>query len=224
MRTCFGRTLGWAVGVAWLAGPALHAGPLKDPKRFVDGHTVDLAPLFHWWTNHSGPRPLRAWVHVRGPIVGTNVWGWTVEAQLDSSPARAKVSAPEGATPGGRMRVVLKHPPLREQALFGDLAAQLKTLNDQHQALSTVVSNAASRLHQIKAVAHRSRALNLEAREVELAESQAKAQLGPVEHQLRDCRAKLAAYPNPASYSVDCLALDTGEELRTVPVFDYGVP
>src|ERR1041385_5018948 len=61
------------------------ANPLKSPRRTINQYVVDLNPLFRWWTNRAGARPLEAWVHITGQIVGTNAWGWVLHAHIGES-------------------------------------------------------------------------------------------------------------------------------------------
>ena len=211
-------------GVGWLAGSTLQANPLKDRKRVITGQTVDLEPLFRWWTNRHGDRPLYAWAHVTGAVVATNAWGWTVEARLDRPPARAHGSAPEQASAGGQVKLALKHPPVSELEDFSQLTAQSKALSDQAQALSNAVKAAASRAREIGANTPRSRLRAAEVRQWQRAENQAKARLAALRPLLADCHAKLAAFPNSAKYILDCLALEMGQEVNGLPIYDYGVP
>ncbi len=180
--------------------------------------------MFRWWTNRHGARPLTAWVHITGPVAATNGWNWIIQARLDTPRARAKAPDHDGATANGEVRITLQHPPVWELQEFARLTAQLQALNDQAQALSNQVSAAAARIRQIHSSRLRSRLLALEARELTASENQAKALLAAVRRQIADCRARLAAYPSGAKYTVDCLALDTGGELDGLPIYDYGVP
>jgi hypothetical protein len=224
MRARFALMICGLCGAAWLAGSTLHANPLKDPKRVIAGQTVNLEPLFRWWTNRHGDRPLYAWAHITGAVVATNAWGWTVQARLDRPPTRAHGSAQEPASAGGQVKLALKHPPVSELEDFSQLTAQSKALSDQGQALSNAVKAAASRAREIRANTPRSRLRAAEVRQWQLAENQAKARLAALRPLLADCRAKLAAFPNSTKYIVDCLALDMGQEVNGLPIYDYGVP
>jgi hypothetical protein len=195
--------------------------PLKAPRRVVEGQTVDLGPLFHWWTNHSGSRPLTAWVHLTGSIVGTNTYGWTLEAHVESSgEAGEKNSSVKSA--GGRTRVILKNPPRQDQADFENLAQQLKELTGQHQRLSaqeTADKGRESNISSQRRGRSRSRALAQEKQVV----SQEESQLKSLDKEIQEVRAKLASYPNSETYVVDCLALETGHEHAGVLMYDHGV-
>jgi hypothetical protein len=210
-------------GVALLAGATVHANPLKNPKRVIEGRPVDLNPLFRWWTNRHGDRPLWAWAHITGTVVATNSWGWTVEARLDPPP-RGHGPAQESASAGGQVKLALRHPPVSELETFSQLTAELQALNDQSQALSNAVKTAANQLRDIGPNTRRSRLVAAEVRQLRLVESQGKAQLANLRPVLADCRAKLAAFQDSKKYIVDCLALDMGQEFKGLPLYDYGVP
>jgi hypothetical protein len=213
MTTRFRSQAGWAVvaiGV-WMVAGSLHAGPLKYPKRFVDGYTVDLTPLFRWWTNQTGVRPLRAWVHVTGPVLATNSLGWVIAAHPDHPSAGASGASANEAPPDGQWRIVLKHPPLAEAAQFASLQAQLRDLTAAHDRLDAAIK-AAARPHLT------GRQARLQAAELK----DPKAELQALNLQIREVRLKLAAFPDPDKYKVDCLALDTGQEHGVLPVYDRG--
>ncbi len=224
MRARFALMICCLCGVAWLAGWTLRANPLKYPKRVITGQTVNLEPLFRWWTNRHGDRPLSAWAHITGAVVATNGWGWTIEGRLDHPPARGHGSAQERASAGGQVKLALQHPPVSELAEFSELTAQSKALNDQSRALSNEVSAAARRLREIGTNNQRSRLLAPQVRQLRLVESQGRAQLANLRPLLADCRAKLAAFPDSTKYILDCLALDMGQEVNGLPLYDYGVP
>ena len=196
----------------------------------IDGQAVDLSPLFHWWTNHQGARPLTAWVHVSGSIVGTNAWGWTLEARVEPSSiaGTGKASGPNSGQP----RLILKNPPLQDRAQFESLADQLNQLEEQHRQLSEQLTNATNQSHEIAAQQKsnrqnrvRSRALAQEAQQVKQMSNQDQSDLKALDKQLQEVRARLAVYSNAKTstvYTVDCLALETGLEYNGVPVYDHG--
>jgi hypothetical protein len=219
---CTIKTCGVVI-VALLAGSLVQAGPLKNPKRMVAGHTVDLSPLFRWWSKHEGDRPLAAWVHVTGSVVGTNAWGWVVEAQVE------KTSRP-GSSHEGDVKLLLKNPPVQELAEFERLMAEMKALNEQRGNILAQETQAKDRADSVsreqaanRRNGVRNRGLAVEGRQLRWTDSQLKNQLKPYDQQLQDLKTKLAAYPNPDHYTLDCLALDAEQKYNGMPVFDHGL-
>ena len=208
-----------------LSTPA--ATPLKNPKRLINQNPVDLSPLFHWWTNRSGERPLRAWVHITGAIVGTNSWGWVVNARVEGD-GTGKTGATGQTYKAGERKIILENPPRGEQGEFLSLKTRLAAMEAQHQALDSQVAEAQ---RQVKAIAdqqkgsrqHHSRHLAQEAASWKQAETQAKEQLKPLDRQIREVNGKLAAFHDRQHYSVDCLALDKSQEVGGVHLYDHGV-
>jgi hypothetical protein len=192
----------------------------------VSGQAVDLTKLFQWWTNHYGPRPLTAWVHVSGPVVGTNAWGWVLDAEVE---AAAGHGAGRNAT-GGKLKILLKNPPVRERAEFDKLVARLRELESDRATFSQQEANAkkqashiASQQKSYHRKPSRSAILGQEAAQNDEAINQDQKHIKELDKQLQELRGKLAAYPNPNSYLVDCLALDIGQDHNGMPLFDHGL-
>jgi hypothetical protein len=211
-----------------LVSPAGIASPLKDPKRSVNARAVDLNPLLSWWTNHNGARPLVAWVQVTGPVVGTNSAGWIVQARLERTARNMEASsAAESDSP--QIRILLKHPPLQDRAVFDRLSWQLKSLNSQRSALAAVESDAKTRRKSMadaetfnRAYGIRSWGLIVERRQLDQNQSQVSAQVKLLDQQIQALKRLLSSWPDPDHYVVDCFALDVGEGKDGLPVFDYG--
>jgi len=206
-RFCF-----WALALL-LPLPALMATPLKGPKRLINEQTVDLPPLFHWWTRHEGARPLAAWVHITGSITATNAMGWVVTAQVEDTgrPARS----PAANTRGGAEHIILRNPPLQDLVEFERLTAQLHALNHQHDEVEHVehtAENAGQGHHH----AHK------QAAQAKAVETEAKAEIKPLDQQIQDLKHKLGEYPSAERYEVDCLALDVSQVYQGLPVYDHG--
>jgi hypothetical protein len=191
---------------------AVNGTPVKDPKRAVNEQTVDLTPLFQWWNHHEGERPLKAWVHVTGHIVSTTAWGWAVQARLEQTGEKKDGAEKE-------MKIILKNPPVQEQVEFERLKGQLKTLNDERSHLSAQASTAAN---HAKDTAHQRHAAAANAA-YHHQETAAKDQIKNVDEQLKTINGKLAAFPDHETYSVDCFALQTGQTVNGLPVYDHGV-
>jgi len=211
-----------------LVALALDANPAREPKRLVNGRTADITPLIKWWTNHSGARPLTAWVHVHGPIVGTNAGCWVIAAQVERA-HHDETSNESSSDHSGQ--VLLKNPPMQERLAFEQLSAQLKTLEqsrDQVHAQEEHAKNQADSLHKQQTanrrLGYRSRELAAESRQATLTENEAKAGLKPLDQQIQDLKKKLAIYPNSDHYEVDCFALDLDQKHNGLYVYDHGVP
>jgi hypothetical protein len=211
-----------------LVSLAAVASPLKDPKRSVNARTVDLNPLLKWWTNHNGARPLVSWVQVTGPVVGTNSAGWIVQASLERTARNMEASsAAEADLP--QIRILLKHPPLQDRAVFEKLSQQLKVLGTQRSALAAADSDARNRRKAItdaetfnRAYGVRSWGLAVERRQLQQNQSQASAQIKVLDQQIQALKQLLAPWPDTDRYVVDCFALDVGQQKQGLAVFDYG--
>jgi hypothetical protein len=212
-----------------LAASATLASPLKDPKRGLRGGTVDLTPLFRWWTNRAGARPLTAWVHVTGSIVGTNAIGWVLEAQVENT---GRLRNTEGAASGatnGQGKIVLRNPPLQDRANFEQLSAQLNLLEQQHGQISAVDGRAKDQQatnHRIQTAYRkegvRDRSLTAQNRQNQAIVNQAKGELKPLDQQIQTLKTQLAAYPYPDHYAVDCFALEAAQVSQGMLIYDYG--
>jgi hypothetical protein len=208
------------LGALLLGTLALHANPARDARRLVNGRAADLTPLIKWWTNHSGTRPLTAWVHVRGPIVGTNAGCWVVQAQVEH--ARRDEAAGETSSHVSD-KLLLKNPPLRELAEFQQLTAQLKALEEargQVHAQEQQAKSTAEALAKEQNINRRYR--SAQTRRARLTENEAKAELKPLDQQIQDVKQKLAIYPSAGHYEVDCFALDIGQTYSGLSLYDHG--
>jgi len=200
---------------------ALHANPARDARRIVNGRTVDLTPLIKWWTNHSGARPLTGWVHVRGPIVGTNAGCWVVQAQVEHT--RRSESHGETASSASD-KLLLKNPPIQEAAEFQQLSAQLKALEEargQVHSQEQQAKSAADGIAKEQNVNRRYR--SAQRRQEQLTENEAKAELKSLDQQIQDVKQKLAVYPTSDHYEVDCFALDIGQTYNGLQLYDHGL-
>jgi len=209
-----------------LVAVSLSADPLKDPKRIVNERAVDLGPLFKWWTKRDGERPLKAWVRVTGSVTNMLGWGWVMQGRPERSALDDESETP---MPAGEFRFVLKNPPAEEMAEFSGLSAERKLLEVEHSRLSAAATNAANQAKQLsdQDAANRrnhlpSRNLGLEATQWRHQENAFKQQLTPVEKQLAELRKRLAEFPDPNRFVVDCFALDTLQKYNGMPVYDRG--
>src|SRR5262249_31996065 len=146
----------------------------------------------------------------------TNSWGWVVNARVEGDG-----TGKTGSSKAGERKIILENPPRGEQAEFLALKTRLAALEAQHQALDSQVAEAQ---RQVKAIAdqqkgsrrHHSRRLAQESASWKQTETQAKEQLKPLDKQIGEVNGKLSAFPDREHYSVDCLALDTSQEVGIV--------
>jgi hypothetical protein len=213
------------VGAVWVAAAATLANPVQAPKRVVGSQTVDLTPLFRWWTNQSGARPLTGWVHVTGTVVGTNTTGWVVDAHVET---KAPSDSEEGAAPAkaaGTRRILLRHPPLQDRVAFDQLAGQLKVLNYQRAQVADAEAEAHRYLHPgsngVRRVEFKSQ--GWEHREVRITEQNAAAEKKRLDYLIQQTKAKLSAWASPDHYELDCFALPTGTAQNRLPVYEHGM-
>ena len=212
-------------GLALVWGIAAEASPVKSPRRVVGQQTVDLSPLLHWWTNHTGMRPLAAWVHVTGNVVGTNSSGWVVEAQVEAHARPGQEEGADSAAAGGAKRILLRHPPLQDRAAFEQLAAQLRVLNQERAQAAGSELQARNYLHPGSNGVHRVhyKGQGFANREAQAVEKNAATSKQELDKQIKDAKAKMAAWPNAEHYELDCFALDTGTELNKLPLYEHGM-
>jgi hypothetical protein len=220
----------WAlVSLVLLPGLWASASPLRAPRRIINGQTVSLDPLFQWWTNHHGARPLSAWVHITGTVVGTNAWGWIVEAQVEKTDRPNKPEPSADAETNGPGKILLGNPPLMDRTEFELLSAQLKALNQEHATIASQEAQARDRAQTLTNERNstpqnrvQTRVVSQMVRQLHQLENQAKAELKWLDEQIKVLKTRLAPYPNSDHYVLDCFALDTGQEQSQMRIYDHG--
>lgn len=203
------------------------ASPTQHPKRNINLYTIDLSPLFKWWSRHEGPRPLSSWVHITGSIVGTNAGAWIVEAKVDG----AKPETDNNASSSARdpVKILLLNPPAEDLVEFEQLTSRLNELTIHRASLAGEESQA--RMHE-QAVAGQQRVIRRNSAELRLLAAEEK-QLKQVEstdqteqrnldEQIKEIKAKLAVYSKIDHYEVDCFALELRYDYGRLAVYDHG--
>ncbi len=211
---------------AYSAFAPAQASPLKSPKRAINQFTVDLQPLFHWWTNRAGERPMEARAHVTGSIVGTNSSGWILNAHIEET-GRANAGAPERSASKDTVKVILKNPPRADRAEFENQKARMKVLLEERGAGAAHVADAH---RHVKAVTdqqkgsrqHHTIRLAQESAKWKAAENAAVEQRKPIDKEIAEINTKLSAFPDHEKYAVDCFALRPSEKISGLPVYDHG--
>jgi hypothetical protein len=221
----FGLRAVWVFALLSLISANLLASPTQHPKRLINANTVDLSPLFKWWTKHDGPRPLSSWVHVTGSIAGTNAAGWILEAQVESAEkGEANSRAGSAHEP---LKIILMNPPVQDLADFQSLSSKLAALNAQRAALAAQESNDKEREQAVAEQQHaapgsRARVLANEDRQLKKTENDAKAAQKPLDQQIQELKSKMAGFGSTGHYTIDCFALDLQYDYERVPVYDHG--
>ncbi len=202
------------------------ASPLKSPKRAINQYIIDLQPLFHWWTNRAGDRPLEGWVHITGQIVGTNSWGWVLKAHVDEA-VHAKGDATGGSAIKEGDHIILKNPPRAEQMEFESLKARRKVLLAERDTGAAQVADAHKHLKAVTdqqkgSRQHHTIRLARESTKWKETEKSAQEQLKPIDKEIAEINTKLSTFPDREKYAVDCFALRPSEKLNGLPVYDHG--
>lgn len=216
------------LALCFLQAGALSASPLKNPKRMVQSQTVDLKPLFTWWTTHAGERPLRSWVQITGKVVGTNGWGWIVEAHVTAADTASEDGGKRTRPAEGK--IVLKNPPVAEMTEFVQSHAQMDSMTERVKALSTQLETSTEKVKELNARDNalrqrhsRSRPLEQDLKKWRAVEKKDKEQLQVANKQLDELKKKFSG-PSGSAYNLDCFALETSERNAGMDVYDHGAP
>jgi hypothetical protein len=216
----------------------------RHPIRvFGDHTTVNLTPLFQWWT-HPGQvskaaadrdptldadarpvRPLSAWHRITGVKAADLEYNWVVDAVIYTSP-----------TLRTNARIILKNPPVTEDQMFYSLKAQLaeagqQSTNAQHTHQNQVKAaqkaearaQADGRSRNWKARLNSSAFAQLAARDNTTATRTLNEQK-QWEQSRTLAEQQLAAIPAAnGRYQIDWFALEIGRNKQGMPIYDLGV-
>lgn len=240
------KITGWIVFLAAAAAALAQATPAwqicRNPVRVFPGRaTVDLTPLFQWWTRqplvatnraagdtNSSPgeeRPLSSWYRVVGAKVGTVGSSWVVDADLYTSPTVRRSA-----------RIILNHPPAVEEAQFNSLQAQLAGLGLQIDDARRIYQANTNAEAQAQALVERyRRSLSKVASDgvilytrvaVQKHDAAATAlnRLDQLEAMRQQLEGQLRFIPSAGGiYQVDWFAVQLGRSKQGVPIFDLGL-
>ena len=190
----------------------------RFPIRVFTNATVNLNPLFIWWklygTNtpaNDHPRPLVAWHRITGSSITETDGYWLVNATIYTN-----------AKSAFKKRIYINHPPVIEAETFVKLKAEINIDNKQKslderdlQSAQKVQPQRSGKNHPIsngrQAEQNRQLAISMVADEK------------LVDQDLALTEKKLSAIPSSnGKYSIDLFALETGEEMKGVPIYDFG--
>jgi hypothetical protein len=223
------RGKSWLICFLILSGFVATASPLRAPRRIINGQVVNLDPLFQWWTNHTGTRPLSAWAHITGAVVGTNQTGWIVETHIETAGRPTKSETTKESEPGSSPRVLIVNPPVQDQSNFELLGLQLKTLNQQRIVISGQEAQLKSRTqvltNELNAVRHnqvQAHLLSQSLHQTHQADTEIKNELKRFDQKIQELKTQRANYTTADHYLLDCFALDMKQEVSGMPLYDYG--
>lgn len=218
----FARARRFLLSIILLASASpLLGSPSQYPKRVINGQVADLTPLFHWWTNQNGSRPLHSWAHLTGAIVATNQWGWIVEGHSDMRQAAGDKS--HGESNSQSIRMLLRNPPTFQKAEFEQLSSQLQELKRERAQLTTEETNAKDQATTLAHNGARSRAKNVQVRQAKAIESEAGREVKQLDVKIGEVKKRLAVYPAGSAFHLDCFALFTGATIDRLPAYDFGL-
>lgn len=198
-------------------------------RSFGNTGSVNLAPLFQWWTNSAGNsqsiRPLAAWRRVVGVRTGDLEYQWIVDAKIYTRQTTWRPA-----------RIVLLNPPVQQEQLFYSLKAQIAQdeLNLTNAQRTYRAELKAEQRDQARARADArswrrwrrfySGVYDRQARREQNAARQTQKEKQQTRQALEAAQKALAAIPSShGQYQIDCFALDTGKTLHGFPVYDVGV-
>jgi hypothetical protein len=213
------------IGCLALTG-ALCASPARYPKRAIAGQPVNLTPLIRWWSQREGPRPLSAWVHATGRIIGTNAFGWTVEGRVDDESGKHD----KGGVHGSDSKFILKTPPVGEMAEFYQLQAKFKQLTAERSQLNREIKSDNQREKKLSQQKPRytrrgrirARNASQQLNRARFDEQNAHERLDEIEKEIKQVEKLQSELPSGNTYTVDCFALKLNQEFRGVPIYDHG--
>jgi hypothetical protein len=184
-----------------------HGNPAVQSRRLIGYQQVDLSPLFFWWEQQKGVRPLQAWKHVQGSLERPTVYGWMVRGSIEGQ--------------SGLQYFLLKNPPTTTMARYKELNDQLPKL--QQERASTL---AVTRLPAYVGWAYDDfgRTVRVPSEDFERIE-EAKHRLQEIDHDIAAVRQQIGGMLNREGYlRVDAFALQLNDQYQGSPVLDCGFP
>jgi hypothetical protein len=185
---------------------------LQQPRRVVNGITVDVSPLMRWHlAGAQGPRPLKPWEFVQGTPVATNGMGWKLSAIVGSN------TVP--------IQIVLRNPPKSQQDTFNRIKSQHAALERRHQQLTAKYQAALDYYKTTEANFRRQSMLRFSGDALDLAYADAES----LREQVEATAAQLKAFDwqgqDPSrGFVFRGYVVRTGLLFEKAPVFDYGTP
>jgi hypothetical protein len=180
------------------------ADPCNSPKRMIGGGTVDLQPLFEWWSNQKeGKRPLPKWKHVRGSIVRETALGWIITGEAEGE---------------SQMRFLVKNPPRERLQRFEDLHRQLPLYERQRADLNEYLQR------PLRTPYYETYAFDSPLPPINWRDQQAAlARLDEIERTIAAIHQEIGNFEDEhGNFRLDGFALRLHERYDGLPVFDHG--
>ncbi len=195
---------------------------MSQTTRWFNGLRVDVKPLADWYhaKQASNPaaddesRPLKAWHLVRIQRIIQSNFTWTVQADVD----------------GEQETLVLKNPPQRElneynrlKAAHGQLVARTNQLQQELRRVEAARRQAAYEEGGLLRMRYYWRQVAMMESRLEMLaynETRLEQALATAQAQLRQVEARGWNFNKP--FTMDCLALKTGQTIQNLPVYDRG--
>jgi hypothetical protein len=211
----YGILGGLAVCAVIFLAMAVSARPTVYEKRVINYQPVDLLPLFVWWENPKGTRPLTSWKHVEGSLERETMYGWLIRGTIEGQ--------------NGLQYFLLKNPPRKELARYRELENSLPRLQQQRAALLPVATLPAYKTYNLNRYAGTDPsidggAVTLPSEDFDKID-QAKNDLQQVDGQIQAAREEMAGMLDRRGFfKVDAFALQMNQQYQGSQVFDFGFP
>jgi hypothetical protein len=208
----------------------------RSPVRGIRNASVNLTPLFQWWTNHQSsgattiisldsPRPLAAWKRIVGTKSTELELCWVVDADIFANPSTST-----------NARIILQNPPVQEAQQYDSLKSlipqySLQITNAQkayQEHLKAEQRDQARANHYLQYWNWFPRAAGesylQQANRERAAASAAQNEEREAQQAVDLAEKELSAIPSSqGDYLIDCFALDTGKTYKGLAVYDVGV-
>lgn len=189
--------------IALLSAAQAVADPCQNPKRLVNGYTIDLKPLFAWWPAPKGARPLSAWKHVQGSITQDTPAGWVLSGKAEGFSGSS---------------FIVRNPPREKLLRWEKLRENLSQLEIESEATTRFASRpVCTDWYSYWVTPWPSPPITL------IEHRQATTRLAELRKQIHMVEDELGAMTdNNGRFRLDAFALRLKENVDGLPVFDHG--
>lgn len=191
------------------------SAPTVYDKRVINFQKVDLLPLFVWWDDRRGGRPLSAWKHLQGILDRETMLGWLCRGSIEGQP--------------GLQYFLLKNPPQKELAHYHELEQQLPQLEREKSDKLEIAGQPTHQTWGLDSYTTSSGAAEGAAFIVPVENSdeinQARIQVHELDARIQGLRDEMGGMlTRSGDFKVDGFALRANQNYQGSPVFDFGYP